>query len=192
MICERCVKHVKASRKFGICRKNYYRWCCAGNDIFSGTPRPDNHVVVTEDGDMVIYSVRIEDDGLYKCKAHNDLDEISTEVRLTVQRKYTTNRVHVLHVVLILAAILAALLIKIISVIWIKIVSKYPPRLRMDWSQPSLRTGLGLKLKFPNRSEIPAVWIIFFMRCARQRQATSKPKSNDPPVAPKKCMWLKT
>nr|XP_018673109.1 roundabout homolog 2-like isoform X3 [Ciona intestinalis]XP_026696370.1 roundabout homolog 2-like isoform X4 [Ciona intestinalis] len=56
-----------------------------GNEMFLGRSYQDGHVQVTTDGDLIIRSIRFEDEGLYKCQALSGVGTITTKVQLTVQ-----------------------------------------------------------------------------------------------------------
>ena len=47
----------------------------------------DGHMLVDANGDLVIFSVRFTDEGLYRCQAINLAGTITAEVRLSVKRK---------------------------------------------------------------------------------------------------------
>ena len=45
------------------------------------------HVLIDANGDLVLFSARLQDDGLYRCQALNVIGTAMTDVRLKVKRE---------------------------------------------------------------------------------------------------------
>lgn len=47
----------------------------------------NGHILVNANGDLVLFSVRQDDEGLYRCQARNSAGSATAEVRLNVESK---------------------------------------------------------------------------------------------------------